>query len=146
MKNYNWLRWVAFLPGALLGVIVVTLISKFIIEFWVGDWWGIHWLQVVGFYFIWSIQSFVAPIAFVIIGMRIAPNHKREVGFCLCAVLATYTIGMIVLNFLLINPNYQGFSKKSIVNLVFQSVGIVIAFGLMPKNDNDFNDSWEKTK
>lgn len=84
MKPSEIARWVAILPGAIIGVIAANFI--------------LHWILVVTLNSE-TIQApyerverfllpFVAAIAFVASGSMIAPSRKPVVAAILCALLA----------------------------------------------------------
>lgn len=136
------LRWIAVLPGAVLGGFIITLLAKYITEFWQDD-WGLAWLHTTYFYMTYALMSMVMPISYTIIGMRIAPSFKRETGIFLIAAMIVYTVIFILLTIYLNNGNYKYvLNAKSIVYFVFQFLGCLISFTFIPLNDESFNENW----
>lgn len=126
--------WIAVLPGAVLGAILVNFIAKIITEYWQDD-GGWKWLHSAYFYLTYAFLSFVFPIAFSVIGMKIAPKYKRETGVFLIAIMIVYGIFIISIY---IFYSHAWPTIKSDVFFVFHILGCLLSFSYLPKNDNEF--------
>lgn len=138
------LLWIAVLPGAVLAAFLSSLLVEYIHNFWNTD-DGWNWLNAIYFYVTWAIKSMVAPVAFCIAGMAIAPSYKRETGVFLIAIAIIYTIiiiGMAVYASMY-SPNYS-IRKQDYVFFVFDIIGCIISFTYLPKNDEEFKTNFGK--
>lgn len=139
----NALRWIAVLPGAVIGGLFISFITKYITQFWQDD-WGWAWLHSVYFYFTYGLMSLIMPVAYTIIGMRIAPSYRRETGIFLISIMIIYTVILVALTFFVTTGDYNyKLEGKSIVYFVFQFLGCLISFMFLPKNDQEFMEQWE---
>ncbi|KKQ83436.1 MAG: hypothetical protein UT04_C0032G0015, partial [Candidatus Daviesbacteria bacterium GW2011_GWF2_38_7] len=93
-----WLRWVAVLPGALIGGLLATF--------------PLHWVLYLAFArngslfgFIelplgsnipveYALTPFVIAVTFILVGDKIAPTHKFQTSIILTILLVSFFIGV----------------------------------------------------
>ena len=78
-------RWIAFLPAAVLGAwvlwILVTLLSR-----WSLGWVGVESGSFVDQVFQATTAHAILGLAFVVIGAKVAPGHRRAVVYVLAGI------------------------------------------------------------
>ncbi|KKU91385.1 MAG: hypothetical protein UY22_C0043G0006 [Candidatus Amesbacteria bacterium GW2011_GWC1_48_10] len=95
-----WLRWVAVLPGALIGGLLATF--------------PLHWVLYLAFArngslfgFIelplgsnipveYALTPFVIAVTFILVGDKIAPTHKFQTSIILTILLVSFFIGVLI--------------------------------------------------
>jgi hypothetical protein len=135
------LLWIAVLPGAVIAAIVLTIVVKYSFQFWHDDPDDWHWLRMLHYFISRAVESFAFPLIFVILGMAIAPNFKRETGIFLIAMMIVYVLTLLVL-FVSFGVVESYLNTNSVIFYVFHFFGCIAAFFYIPKSDEHFKESW----
>lgn len=125
----NILRWIAFLPGALIGYIVGTWCTFFSMNpeiahsvRYASDFGG-HLFYGPLIVFMWFM---VATSAATIVGISIAPSHRKVAAGILGAILVIF-IGAGVAG-MMISPDQLQFTWQVILRNVIQIIAMVCGF------------------
>ncbi|MBN9385865.1 MAG: hypothetical protein J0H74_34235 [Chitinophagaceae bacterium] len=114
--NYNWLRWVGVLPGAVLGSGLIYLLIYYPQCFVFGE----H--SLYGTYIVPYQSSIASGIAFTYCGTAIAPSLKKPTSIAL-VVLALLLVGIGMVENLK-EQEYADFAKE-----MAAAVGVLLGYG-----------------
>lgn len=135
------LLWIAVLPGAVIAAIILTFIFKYSFQFWHDDPDDWHWLRMLHYFISRAVESFAFPLMFVLSGMVIAPQFKRETGIFLIAIMIVYVLTLLVL-LMVYDITSSYLNTDSVIFYIFHFFGSIIAFFYIPKSDEDFKNEF----
>lgn len=136
------LLWIAVLPGAVIAAVILTIIFKYTLQFWHDDSDDWHWLTTLHYFISRAFESFLFPLIFVITGMAIAPNFKRETGIFLISMMMVYVLTLLMLFIIFgIVPWYL--NTDSTIFYTFHFLGCIVSFYCVPESDEHFKAYWK---
>jgi len=138
------LIWIAVLPVAILSGILSNYVINFMFTGTVyhTNFTIFHlpkWVTIYDNKIIISLQALISPLVFLIVGLKITPNHKRETGFVLVTML--FMTGIAILIFYLIMD--MDFKTRDYLFFIFHFIACITGFSLIPKTDQSFNEGFE---
>lgn len=133
--KWNMVRWFAVLPAAFLGSILGYFLIK-LINWAVGLKLSTDSLVVE--YINQHVASSISGMAFVLIGVQVAPSHRNTVAMTLAVLLSLFLIGAFIMDFGSVNwrPKYSYLSTV---------LGSGLACFLVVMDPKNFSKSWFQT-
>lgn len=118
----NLLRWVAILPGAMLGGFLATFPLHWVLYFTLANGEIISGVNIGPIEY--TFYPFVIAITFVLIGSKIAPNHK----FKTAVVLTCLWIASFIALFLFMPDSQTQFGIRGVGSLLGSLLGLFIVW------------------
>jgi len=118
----NLLRWIAVLPGAIFGGFLATFPLHWVLYFTLANGETISGVDIGPIEY--TLYPFVIAITFVLVGSRIAPNHKFKTAI----VLTCLWIASFIALFLFIPDSQVQFGIRGIGSLVGPLLGLAINY------------------
>ena len=90
----NLLRWIAVLPGAIIGGFLATFPLHWVLYFTLANGETISGVNISPIEY--ALYPFVIAVTFVLIGYKIAPNHKFKTSIVLACLWIASLIGLFL--------------------------------------------------
>lgn len=114
----NWLRWILVLPTAVGAYIVVQVLNVIINPWFLG-------FGTIGNLATQLFNSFAGPVAFIITGAKVAPNHRFFTGLVLAALHTLLIGGSLMLSIF----NYNQYSTPTWLIVLSCVVSLIATAG-----------------
>lgn len=130
IDNYKWLRWIAVLPSAILGYLLVYGLLKLVVL--LSLWLNVNSKNAP---FLWeytlpAIASGFGSYFFIYFGAWVAPSFKKTTSLILLIIMSL-AMGISVLALI------KEFNIALLLEIIGNLIGIVVGY---KKNENEYFD------
>ncbi len=102
----HWLRWLLFLPSAVIAPVIFLIIQS-IFQNWFLD------IGEDAFYFV-LMRSVIYGAGFVWVGATVAPNHQKAIAVMLLVIVAMFA-GAGILSAILVKASLMDYVEATII-------------------------------